>query len=62
MKRAKEHREAGRDRPDGRQPTSMYLEPNILVALKKTAIDEGRHAYEIVESALVAYLKKNKRI
>ena len=40
----------------------MYLEPNILVALKKTAIDEGRHAYEIVESALVAYLKKNKRI
>lgn len=60
MKRAKEKKDAT-ERPDGRQPTSMYLRPDILVALKKTAIDEGRYGYEIVEDALTAYLKKNNR-
>jgi hypothetical protein len=47
-------------RPDKRKATSMYLMPHILDALKKAAIDEKRNAYEIVEDAVVAYLKKAK--
>jgi hypothetical protein len=38
----------------------MYLMPHILDALKKAAIDEKRNAYEIVEDAVGAYLKKAK--
>lgn len=58
MPRGKKDEPAGR--PDGRKATSMYLMPHILDALKKAAIDEKRNAYEIVEDAVVAYLKRAK--
>ena len=48
-------------RLDGRKMTSIYLKPKIMNALKKRAIDEDRNAFEIVEDALVAYLKKPER-
>lgn len=60
MKKAKKDEPPGR--PDGRKATSMYLMPQILDALKKAAIDEKRNAYEIVEDAVLAYLKKTKQI
>lgn len=48
-------------REDGRRMTSLYIKPEIMDSLKKAAIDEGRTAYEIVEDAVLAYLKKSKR-
>lgn len=49
-------------RPDGRRATSIYLKPEIIIALQKVAIDEGRHAYEIVEETVSTYLKKKNRL
>ncbi|MBR0911490.1 hypothetical protein [Bradyrhizobium japonicum] len=50
------------EREDGRRMTSMFVKPAIMDALKKAAIDEKRNAYEIVEDAVLAYLKKAKRL
>lgn len=36
--------------------TTVYLDPDLLRAVKMRAIDEGRHDYEIYEAALRAYL------
>jgi hypothetical protein len=49
-------------RPDGRRATTMYLKPEVTAALKRAAIDEDRNGYEIVEEAVLAYLKKPRRI
>jgi hypothetical protein len=48
-------------RSDGRRATTMYLKPEVTAALKRAAIDEERSGYEIVEEAVMAYLKKPKR-
>ncbi len=50
------------ERADGRRMTSLFVKPAIMDALKKAAIDEKRNAYEIVEDAVSAYLKKTKRL
>jgi Ribbon-helix-helix protein, copG family len=49
------------ERADRRRMTSFYINPDIMAALKKAAIDERRTAYEIVEDAISAYLKKTRR-
>ena len=43
-------------RPDGRRLTSLFIQPKLMDALKKTAIDEKRSVYEIVEEAAMTYL------
>jgi hypothetical protein len=49
------------ERPDGRRATVVYLLPDIMMQLKRAAMDQRRHGYEIVEEALEAWLKKPKR-
>jgi hypothetical protein len=49
------------ERPDGRRATVVYLQPDIMMQLKRAAMDQRRHGYEIIEDALEAWLKKPKR-
>ena len=49
-----------RTRPDGRRPLLVYLDPNVIKQLKKTALDEDRTAYEITEEAVREWLLKKK--
>lgn len=39
-------------RPDGRKPLYVYLPPDLIVSLKKAALDEGRPVYALVEEAV----------
>lgn len=50
------------EREDGRRMTSFFINPEVMDVLKKAAIDERRTAYEIVEDAVKAYLKKTKHL
>jgi hypothetical protein len=44
------------DRKDGRRTLLLYLKPEIIKSLKKAALDQDRHAYEIAEDALKEWL------
>lgn len=53
---------AHRSRADGRKPFLAYLNPDLIKELKKTALDDERNAYEIVEEATRDWLvKRGKR-
>jgi TPP-dependent indolepyruvate ferredoxin oxidoreductase alpha subunit len=43
-------------RPDGRKALLVYLDPEVIKALKKAAVDVERHGYEIVEEAVRKWL------
>jgi hypothetical protein len=43
-------------RPDGRKALLVYLEPEMIKALKKAAVDDERHSYEIVEEVVRKWL------
>lgn len=43
-------------RPDGRKPLYVYLPPDLIVSLKKVALDEGRPVYALVEEAVTHLL------
>ncbi|HUG16235.1 MAG TPA: hypothetical protein VMM78_14620 [Thermomicrobiales bacterium] len=47
-----------------RKKTTIYLDPDLLRAVKVRAAEEGRHDYEIYEAALRAYLaaRENERV
>ncbi len=50
---------SGLERPlrrDGRKPFLAYLDPDLVKALKKAAVDDERNAYEIVEDAVRSWL------
>ena len=49
-----------RARADGRKSLLVYLRPDIIKELKKTALDEDRTAYEITEEAISAWLASRK--
>lgn len=38
------------ERQDGRRPFMTYMNPELIKALKKRALDADKHAYELVES------------
>ena len=58
----KTHRSSGRvrSRADGRKSLLVYLRPDIIKELKKTALDEDRTAYEITEEAISTWLDLRK--
>ena len=45
-------------RPDGRKQLVVLLPPNLIDSVKKRAIDDGEHTYEIVEKALAEFLQE----
>ncbi|WP_400768733.1 hypothetical protein [Methylosinus sporium] len=47
---------AGRVREDGRRSLLVYLDPDLIKNLKKAALDDERHVYEMVEEAVSDYL------
>lgn len=49
-----------RERPDGRRQLLVYLDPELIKELKKTALDENRTAYELAEEAIRVWLKKRR--
>ncbi|MBY0255024.1 MAG: hypothetical protein K2X54_27175 [Methylobacterium organophilum] len=44
-------------RPDGRRPLYVYLPPDLIVSLKKAALDENRPVYALVEDAVTLMLQ-----
>jgi hypothetical protein len=50
-----------RSRDDGRRQLLIYLKQDIIKDLKRSALDEGRPAYEIAEEAIVEFLRVKKR-
>lgn len=51
---------ASRKRADGRKQLLVYLEPEVIKELKKTAVDLETTASALTEQALQAWLKKAK--
>ncbi|RWQ62426.1 MAG: hypothetical protein EOS86_30160 [Mesorhizobium sp.] len=47
-------------RPDGRRSLLVYLDPDIIKALKKAAVDDDRHSYEIAEEAIREWLRERE--
>lgn len=50
-----------RARVDGRRPLLVYLRPELIKDLKRTALDEDRTAYEITEDALTEWLRGHQK-
>ena len=51
-----------RVRKDGRRQFLVYLDPDLIKALKKTAVDQDCNAYDIVEQATRDWLKRGATI
>lgn len=51
---------ASRKRADGRKQLLIYLEPEVIKELKKTAVDMETTASALTEQALQEWLKKAK--
>ncbi|TIW61817.1 MAG: hypothetical protein E5V49_13870 [Mesorhizobium sp.] len=49
----------GGDRKDGRRSLLVYMRPDVIKALKKSAIDLDRTAYSIVEEAVSDWITRN---
>jgi hypothetical protein len=43
-----------RMRPDGRKPLLVYLDPKLILALKREALEKDTHAYLLIEERLRA--------
>lgn len=43
-------------RSDGRRPLYVYLHPDLILNLKKAALDDNRPVYELVEEAVTHLL------
>jgi hypothetical protein len=50
-----------RAREDKRRQLLIYMRPEMIRMLKVKAMEDGRHAYELVEEAVEGYLKAQKR-
>lgn len=48
-------------RSDGRKSFLVYLPKELIRRLKTAAINEERHAYELTEEAIEAYLAQQRR-
>ena len=46
------------ERADGRKKFVVYLEPKLIQAIKIRALNEDRHAYELVEELLTGVVGK----
>ncbi|MET3896089.1 hypothetical protein ABIB57_000013 [Devosia sp. UYZn731] len=43
-------------RPDGRKKFVVYLDPKLIQSIKMKALEEDRHAYELVEEIIAKSL------
>ena len=48
-------------RPDGRTATMLYLDPTLVRALKRRALDEDVHPCELVERLLKESVQKDEQ-
>ena len=49
----------GVERKDGRRSLLVYMRPEVIKALKKSAIDLDRTAYSIVDVAVVGWISRH---
>lgn len=49
-----EARSDRRVRPDGRKPLLVYLDPKLILELKREALEKDTHAYLLIEERLRA--------
>lgn len=49
---------SGVERKDGRRSLLVYMRPDVIKALKKSAIDLDRTAYSIVEEAVIDWMSR----
>lgn len=61
MRKPREKAADSRKRADGRRQLLIYLAPEVILALKRTALDQQRPAYELAEDAIRDWLLRNKR-
>ncbi len=47
-------------RDDGRMNTTVYMFPETIKRLKMAALQDDRNSYEIVEEAVLEWLKRRK--
>jgi len=47
-------------RPDGRDKFVVYLNPELIREIKMRALDERKHAYEIVEELMTSALRSSE--
>jgi hypothetical protein len=45
-------------RPDGRRATLLYIQPSLVLMVKKVALDRQTTAYLLVEQAIVEWLER----
>lgn len=50
-----------RKRADGRRQLLIYLSPDLIISLKRAALDQQRPAYELAEEAIRDWLLRDKR-
>jgi len=50
-----------RKRADGRRQLLVYLLPEVIVSLKRAALDREQPAYELAEEAIREWLARDKR-
>jgi hypothetical protein len=50
----------GRKRTDGRKSLLIYLDEDVIKQLKRVALDQDRHAYEIAEEAIRQWLSGHR--
>lgn len=53
---------SARPRADGRRSLLVYLDADLIKELKKTALDEDRNTYEIVEDAVREWLRRHAEL
>lgn len=41
-----------RERSDGRRPLMIYLDPDLILQLKREALEKDTHVYLLVEKAM----------
>jgi len=52
--------QGNRNREDGRRQLLVYLDPDLIKCLKRVALDEEIHVYEIVEEAARDWLRRKE--
>ena len=61
MRKPKVKATSARKRADGRRQLLVYLLPEVIVSLKRAALDRERPAYELAEEAIREWLARDKR-
>lgn len=60
MRKPKEKASGARKRADGRRQLLVYLSPDVIIGLKRAALDQQRPAYELAEEAIRDWLLRDK--